>query len=200
MIVYKITDKNGQSYGKTQWGPRTSHETNGSGNLCEPGWLHWYFDPLLAVLLNPIHGGFDPETMILWEAEAEGEIQNDRGLKGGSTQLTTLKEIPIPKITNEQRIRFGILCAKEVCEDSEWNLWADRWLSDADRTKKTAWVAAVRVAWAASWASWAASWAASAAVRAADAAVWTAAAAEAAVKGLDLDLIAIAKAACEEKS
>ncbi|KKL58315.1 hypothetical protein LCGC14_2226540, partial [marine sediment metagenome] len=59
--LYKLTDSNDQTYGKTQWGPGIEHAASGKGPLCTEGWLHAYTDPLLAVLLNPIHGNYkDP--------------------------------------------------------------------------------------------------------------------------------------------
>ena len=153
MIVYKLTDQNLQTHGGYQWEPGVARETDGEGNLCGPGWLHYYHDPLLAVLLNPIHA--DIEGPILWEAEAEGLHRDDRGLKGGCTRLTLLRRIELPQITTEQRVRFGILCAKVICDNPAWNAWADRWLDGSDRSQESAWAAeaADRAAWAAAWAA-----------------------------------------------
>jgi len=203
MIVYKLTNQNLQTHGGYQWEPGVARETDGRGNLCGPGWLHYYHDPLLAVLLNPIHA--DIEGPILWEAEAEGLHRDDRGLKGGCTRLTLLRRIELPQITTEQRVRFGILCAKVICDNPAWNAWADRWLDGSDRSQESAWAAteaAARAARAARAAE--AAWAAARAARAAEAA-WAAAetaarAAEAAwaaeaAEGTPLDLIAIARAA-----
>ena len=44
----------------------------------------------------------------------------------------------MPEVTSTQKIAFGILCAKEVCENEAWNEWADKWLSGEDRTKESA--------------------------------------------------------------
>jgi hypothetical protein len=111
MIVYKLTDKDGRSHGDTQWGENVTHEGTGKGELCGPGYIHWYSDPLLAVMLNPIHGAFDPETMRLWRADNhDSKTLTDHGLKGGSVKLTTLHEIPVPTVTTEQRVKFAILC------------------------------------------------------------------------------------------
>ena len=172
MIVYKLTDQKMQTRGGYQWEIGAPSETDGSGDLCGPGWLHYYHDPLLAVLLNPIHANID--NPILWEAEAEGLHRDDNGLKGGCTRLTLLRQIDLPQITTEQRVRFAILCAKEVCAEPVWNAWADRWLSGADRSD----AAAARAAAAAAAAA-AEAWVVEAA-EAADAAAAAAAAAEAA--------------------
>lgn len=163
MIVYKLTDQKMQTRGGYQWEIGVPRETNGSGNLCGPGWLHYYHDPLLAVLLNPTHANIN--NPILWEAEAEGLHRDDRGLKGGSTKLTLLHRIDLPQITTEQRIRFGILCAKEVYAEPVWNVWADRWLSGEDRSSEAAAAAEARAARAAE--MWLAARAAERAARAA---------------------------------
>lgn len=135
MLVYKLTDKRMMTYGNTQWQLKKSITVSGKGYLCGPGWLHWYFSPELAVLLNPIHGAFDPATMRLFEAEAEGTIAKDHQLKGGSTTLTLMQEINIPQISKDQKISFAIQCLKQVNKGEEWwQNWADNWLSGKDRT------------------------------------------------------------------
>ena len=202
MIVYKLTDQNLQTYGSYQWEPGVARETDGNGGLCGPGWLHYYHDPLLAVLLNPIHA--DIANPILWEAEADGLHRDDRGLKGGCTRLTLIRQVDLPQITTEQRVRFGILCAKVICDNPAWNAWADRWLDGSDRSQESAWAAieaaarAAEAAWAAETAAWAA---AETAARAAETAAGAAAEAAArAAEGTPLDLIAIAREALKGDS
>ena len=136
MKCYKLTNKNGQTKNGTQWGPNISHSAEGKGeNLCSDGWIHFYTNPLIALLLNPIHANFSSPK--LWEAESSGEELHE-SLKSGCKTLTTIKEIPLPEISDVQKIAFGILCGKEVYKDEKWNLWADKWLSGEDRTTKTA--------------------------------------------------------------
>ena len=135
-IVYKLTDENGQTLNNTQWGNNISHTAKGnSKKLCSNGFIHYYTNPLLAVLLNPIHADF--KSPKLWEAEASGEIINE-ALKSGCKTLTTIREIPLPEISLVHRDAFGILCAKEVCKDEAWNLWAVKWLSGEDRSENSA--------------------------------------------------------------
>jgi len=169
--LYKLTDKNGQTYGGMQWGEDVTHCAPGNGELCSATYIHAYTHPLLAVLLNPIHAKFsDP---ILWESDGVVE-KEDKGLKVGCTRLTTMKKIEIPNITTTQNIAFAILCAKAVCSSFEWNKWADDWLDGIDRTEFAADVAA-KATWAvvqslpriggpqaeaAKWAAIAAKWAA----------------------------------------
>ena len=187
--LYKLTDSCGKTWGGTQWGPGVSHSGTGKGELCGPGWIHAYEHPLIAVLMNPIHARF--RTPRLWEAEGEVGLRNGQ-LKCGCKTLTIIREIPLPSITTEMRVRFAILCAKEVCADLSWNAWADRWLSGEDRSAEAAWAAQ-----ATSWAAYAAQ----AAAAAAAAAAWAAYAAEAAAAaarevGHGIDFFGIAEKAC----
>ena len=155
--LYKLTDGDGQTRGGTQWGPGVSHSGTGEGELCGPGWIHAYEHPLVAVLMNPIHANF--QNPRLWEAEGEVGLR-DGQIKCGCKTLTTIREIPLPSITTEMRVRFAILCAKGVCACPSWNAWADRWLSGEDRSEdaseaasKAAWAVQAAAAWAASAAS-----------------------------------------------
>ena len=143
--LYKLTDSCGKTRNDTQWGPGVSHSGTGKGELCGPGWIHAYEHPLVAVLMNPIHANF--QNPRLWEAEGEVGLR-DGQIKCGCKTLTTTREIPLPSITTEMRVRFTILCAKEVCACSEWNAWGDKWLSGEDRTLSAA-AAAYRAAMAA---------------------------------------------------
>ena len=136
MKVYKLTDQEFFTRNNTLWGENVTHETSGEGKLCSEGWLHYYHHPLLAILLNPIHA--DISNPILWEAEAEGKQLNDRGLKGGCTKLTTIKQITLPEITLEQRVEFAIRCAMEVYKNENWLTWAKKWISGEDRSQKSA--------------------------------------------------------------
>ena len=138
-MIYKLTDSCGKTRNDTQWGPGVSHSGTGVGELCGPGWIHAYEHPLVAVLMNPIHANI--QNPRLWEAEGEIAMR-DGQLKCGCKTLTTVREIPLPSITTETRVRFAILCAKEECADLPWNAWADRWLSGEDRSEAAAGAAA----------------------------------------------------------
>ena len=190
MKLYKLTDQNGETghrYKRTKWLPLgTVHETSGEGDLCGPGWLHAYTDPLLAVLLNPIHADIKSPRLF----ECEGDIgKSDHGLKVGTSRLLCTREIPLPDITTEQRVKFAILASLEVYDDPRYRTWAEAWMSGADRTQKSARVAA--------WAAAAEAARAAAAEAAAAAAAAAAEAAWAAWAG-NIDLIAIARKAIEQ--
>ena len=180
--LYKLTDENMQTRNGYQWSLGDWHETSGEGDLCGPGWLHGYEHSLLAVLHNPIDA--DIQQPRLFECEWSGEIKRNGQMKCGVTRLRLVQERELPEITVEQKIAYGIYCAKEVYADKEWNAWADAWLSGNDRSLDTAAAAADdaaddaadAAAWAAARASWAAARAdADADINAAAAASWAAA-------------------------
>ena len=195
----KLTTQENTTHGGCLWGDGVTHTADGNGALCSDHWVHAYTHPLLAVLLNPIHGNFaNPK---LWECE--GDVgKSDYGLKVGCTRLTTLREIALPVVTLEQRIRFGIGCAWAVCTNEHWRTWASMWLDGTDRTWAAAEAAAkaasaadaeAKAAKAARAAAWSAeeakaAWAADAEAKAARAAAWSAE--EAAIP---LDLVALAE-------
>jgi len=195
---YKLTNEDGQTYGGTQWGPGVTHRAQGKGQVfCTEDFIHVYDDPLLAVLLNSIHTNFD--KLRLWRCKVR-HVRSDRGLEFGVKECTTLEELPLPSVTVEQRVRFGILCALEVYHEAHWVEWAHDWLSGRDRSASAAeavlrtaapilatveaewdeaeWVA-VRAAWApeetaAEAAAWVARGKTRAASAAAEAAMWAA--------------------------
>ena len=173
-MIYKLTDQDLRTYHGFQWKLGVEVRTSGEGGLCGPGWLHVYVDPLVAVLLNPIHANISDPRMFAEEGEVEID---DHGMKGGVTHLTLSHEIPVPAITTEQRVRFAVLCAKECYTEPAWVAWADGWLSGDDRSPE----AAVAAAWEAARASVAAVAPEAAPEAAAVAAAWAAEAAWAAV-------------------
>jgi len=207
-ILFKLTTQEGKTHNETQWGENVTHEATGDikQGLCSDAWIHAYTHPLLAVLMNPVHA--DIENPILWEGKGEGEAKFEP-LKCGFRKFTTLKKIPLPEVTDVQKVAFGILCAKEVYKDSSWNQWADKWLSGEDRTEASA--AAYAAADAAAYAANAARAAANAAAYASNAAYAAAYAARAAAnaaanaayasasKGKELDFVSIALKAMEVK-
>ena len=221
----KLANENDQTKKGTQWGEGVTHETSGEGDLCGPGWLHYYEDPLLAVLHNPIHGVFNPSTMHLWEIVAEGVIKKDGQMKAGCSKMTTVRRIEIPSVTMEQRVKYAILCALEVCQEPLFVAWANKWLSGEDRSARSAESAAesawsawsarsvwsARSAWSAAESAWSAvesarvtrvtrvaRVAAARSARSAEAAAQAAEVAEAVSDGKSLDLISIARKAMEK--
>ena len=133
--LYKLTNQDFTTRDGCLWGEGVTVETSGAGDGCGPGWTHWYLSPELAVLLNPIHA--DIKDPVLWEGE--GEIgARDYQLKVGTTRGTTLRRIPLPECSTEQRVEFAIRCALAVNKEPKFVKWAGAWLSGADRTTAAA--------------------------------------------------------------
>jgi len=204
--LYKLTDQNLRTYKGYQWVLGQERTAPGNGPLCSDGWIHAYTDPLLAVLLNPIHANIEKPRLF----RCAGVVgATDCGLKVGCTSLTLVEALPLPTITTEQRVRFAIMCALKVCSQQEFQAWARKWLSGEDRSAKAAAAAwAKAAAWAeaeawaeAAWAAEQAAWAVKAWAEAAEAAAEQAAkaeqvAAEAAAWAAEpLDLISLAREA-----
>ena len=140
-MLYKITDKDGYTRkgetGETKWSENVTHKARGKGKeLCTNGVTHCYKDPYQAVLMNPNHGNYNPKTMLLWEAK--GKVIADDSTKSGCKQLTTIKQIPVPEITIEQRVEIAIRCAMKVYKDDKFQEWALNWIMNKDRSANAA--------------------------------------------------------------
>ena len=165
-MLTKLTDQDGKTRTglptETQWGENITHKATGDPIiLCTNRAIHWYADETLAVLFNPVHARI-PHP-IGWEVVVQGETVQGT-TKCGSHQVTTIRRIPLPKFTTNQRIAFGIMAALELTDQPpKFILWADKWLSGEDRSTD----AADAAYWAADAAYWTA-YAASAANAAAD--------------------------------
>jgi hypothetical protein len=196
MKVFKLTDPDMKTHNGFRWKIGVPRKASGKGELCGPGWLHCYLDPVLGVLMNPNHANI--QNPRLFEAEGEGKEKHDP-LKSGFTRMTLVREIPLPDVTIVQKVRFAILCAKEVCADPKWVAWADRWLSGEDRSAAAAFAAAAVSA--ASAAAYAAAFAAATFTDASDASAAPAVSAASAFSaGKDINFVALAHRAVEEES
>jgi len=177
MKYYKLTDAAGKTRAdydnECQWGENITHEAEGKGiRLCSPDFIHAYRDPYQAILLNPINGNYDENTMLMWEGEGE-EIVYQEG-KSGFKRFTTEHQIPIPDLPLELRVEIAIHLALQVYEAKDFRRWAEDWLDGKDRTVITTEIAAEAAGCAAWWAAEAAGWA----VEAAEEAGWAARAAK----------------------
>jgi len=199
MKKYKLTDQNMRTHDEFQWELGKEVTTDGNSNeLCNKHWLHYYHHVLLAVLLNPAHAQINYPR--LFEAKALGKHLDDKGLKGGCTKMTLVKEIELPEITLNQKIAFGILCSLEVYKEPSYVKWANNWLSGVDRTAYTARAAYAAAVYAAYAAAVYAAYAVYAAAAYADArAAYAAYAAAYADADADIDLIKLAKKALKYK-
>ena len=144
-MLYKLTDQNWETKNHTKWGPGIKHVALGpkGQDLCSNGYIHAYTNPLIAVLLNPIHT--DIQNPVLWTAKGF-IIKTDGQLKCGCYSLTTIERIKLPKFTENQKIYFGILCALEVYKIKNFVSWAENWIPNKDRSIIAAYTTAAKVA------------------------------------------------------
>jgi len=141
--IYKRTHKDGTTRNHTQWGEGVRNTVEWGGEMCGSGCLHAYRSPELAVFLAPLHGVDD--YAVLWEARTP-KILADDGLKIGCASITTIKRIPLPTPTLEQRVEFAIRCGMLFCKEPEWLKWAKSWLDGTNRSAADAARAAARAA------------------------------------------------------
>ena len=142
--LYKLTDAKGYTRcgksNETRWAENVTNSAKGSGGLCTDGVIHAYEHPLLAAFMNPIHAGI--ENPLLWECEGE-IIAREGQLKCGAKTLTTLRVLPLPEITLEQRVTISIRCALLQYSDPAFVKWANAWIDGTDRSAEAAeWAAA----------------------------------------------------------
>ena len=138
MIKYKLVEQDMTTYQKKAlWKIGEQKEIKNVKNkpqLCTADVFHFYDSPEMAVLFNPIHATIlNPR---LFKVNCN-EVVHD-GLKGGATKMKLLKELPLPVFTLNQRVYFGILCAREVYNSKKWLLWADNWIKNIDRSSTAA--------------------------------------------------------------
>lgn len=132
MKYYKLLNQDLTSYNHTEWEIGVPVTVTVEGNkMCSNQVLHCYNHPLLAVILNPIHGNISNPK--LFEISVDKIVNND-GLKFASKSQTLLKKISLPFLSTEQKVEFAIKVVKTVYSDEKWNEWADQWLSGSDRS------------------------------------------------------------------
>lgn len=102
---------------------------------CASGVIHYYESPEMAALISPIHVGSDHNC--LFECEVEHPIGSD-GVKHWAKDIRLIRKLTLPTYTSEQRVKFAILCALEVTNDNRFISWANEWLSNGDRSYRTA--------------------------------------------------------------
>jgi hypothetical protein len=128
--VYKLTSQDITTHKGFQWAVGEWVEASGEGELCGPGWLHCYFDPLVALMHNPMHANITNPR--LWRCEAAGEMMDDCGLKCGYARMRLVEEMPVEAVTTHHRVRYAILCARAVLAPGAipaWDAWADAYMA-----------------------------------------------------------------------
>ncbi len=137
--LYKITDASGYTrrgeHNECKWGENVTHQAVGSGGLCTNGVIHAYEHPLIASFMNPAHAA--PKSPLLWECKGEVALREGQ-LKCGCKSLTTLRQIDLPLITRDQRVRIAIYCALSQYSEPSFVTWATGWLDGSDRSAAAA--------------------------------------------------------------
>lgn len=204
-LVKLTTAKAKSTYGDISWitGTTVSIPDDERGIiLALPGLLHIYHGDtltetlVLGLMMDPIHANIGSGVRAFAVA---GDLVVSRPDLAGAHKLEVGDEIEVVVPTQDQRLRFAILCAQIAVGDQypEWNRWAENWLSGEDRSAEAAWEAwAARDAWAAAWEAWEAleAWEAARdawAVRDAWAAAWAARAAARAADEINLGALAL---------
>lgn len=136
MIRYKLTNTDGTTSFRMEWAVGKTNRATGTGTkLCTDGYLHVYDLPEQAVLMREAHVGRSYTR--LWEVECPDEGITD-GTKRGVKTATVLREIPLPKLTYEQRIEIAVRLVLISCKEEQWKAWATSWLSKKDRSRASA--------------------------------------------------------------
>lgn len=115
---YKFLTSRKESYAGTRWEIGKWKKVDGKvKRLCSSSWLHCYCDPILAVLHDRIHGAYMEYSTgcKLYEVEVKGKSLTEGQIKEGWTEMRVKRQISIPKITLEIRLRYAIMCAIKVC-------------------------------------------------------------------------------------
>lgn len=138
---YKLTDKDGKTQpgaeNETQWGENVTHRAKDKGKkLCTGQVIHGYDDYYLAVYMNPAQGNYDEGTMLMWAGKGRRVVTD--GIKSGYKQFTTLRRIPIPELTTEQRVTITIHLALQLYVNDSFRKWAIDWLDGIDRSSDAA--------------------------------------------------------------
>lgn len=129
-MYYFITDSTGKDWMGRQWGEGVSHtETN------DNYYFTCYHSPTVAALMVAANDEYPNHR--LWLAEPFGDITN-YDYRDISTGMKTVREVETPKLTVEQRITFGIVCALNTVEHPLFQQWGFDWLKGRDRSKEAA--------------------------------------------------------------
>ncbi len=117
-ILYKLTDKDGYTRryetNQTLWmvGLRQTIDSvyDGYNDLCSPNVFHAYLDPHLALIFNPLHAGFNDNSMRLFKAK--GTVVAVDGIeKVGVKSLEPIEELAVSKVCIglREEIAFNVL-------------------------------------------------------------------------------------------
>ncbi len=135
----KLTDEDGKTRYGTKWRVGKTIRTDKNSVL------YYYEDLILGIMIIPKLEWLPYNNRYCRAFEVEGKEVFKDNLKRYSKKLKVIKELNFPEITIEQKAKFGILCALEVCKNLEWQTWAHDWINGSDRTHLSASTAAYTI-------------------------------------------------------
>ena len=131
--LYLITDEHDRTNDGRYWLPGATHHVSGKGGLFGSGWFQCYMNPLFAAFLSPISDC--PENPHLWLVQGKVEI-TQKGLIVGCRKLTAMRQVPLPILSNDQRIELAIAASKNAYPEEFFVSWADRQLQPIQGRRK----------------------------------------------------------------
>lgn len=111
---FKLTDENMQTYNGFAWKLgewEAIQKENQGGELCTAGWFHCYDDPVLAILLNPVHARI--EHVRLFRCETAGRARYEQ-LKYGFTDMCLVREIAVPVLKDADLVEVRSKLLQEL--------------------------------------------------------------------------------------
>lgn len=80
--------------------------------------------PLLAVIINPLHAECVRPRLF----ELRGVFDDQK------IDLRRIREVAVPGVSPEQKLAFSMYCIRSLAPDHAFAAWAERWLSNIDRS------------------------------------------------------------------
>lgn len=129
--VVKLTYPNRTTRNYVHWEVGKTNKVEWGGEMCRPGCLHGYQSLELAVLAKDIHCPGHELALIC----TTPEIIADDGLKIGMAEMTGVRWVELPKVTNEQRVEWAIKCSFLLPQPGAYMKWATAWLDGTSHSK-----------------------------------------------------------------
>ncbi|MEE8481990.1 MAG: hypothetical protein V3S12_01425 [Acidiferrobacterales bacterium] len=105
----------------------SSFSSQSSSNIVSENASEIAATPLVAIMLNPWHAQLDNPKMLKMHFTTELDDTNDPIFR------TNVCEVPMPEATTDQKIIFALLVIKQVYKNTEFNQWAEKWITGSDR-------------------------------------------------------------------
>lgn len=135
MTYIKLTREDGTTRNNMPWAVGLTNRATGRGRrLCSDGVLHVYDTPEQAAFMRHRHC---LDYTRAWEVRSRCKGVTD-GTKRGIKSCAVVREIQLPEITLDQRIKIGIRASLLVYTEDSYVKWATQWLSGETRSRGAA--------------------------------------------------------------